>query len=338
MKRAAPERKFRLQGKTLYLTYPQCAADPISVMDNIKIGFVCLAWAIVGSEKHQDGEPHLHIVICLTKKIHITGSEVLDALTGKHGNYQTARNQLKVVKYTIKDGIYVTFQINVPEWIKARKQKKSSKQTTGQVSSMVATGATLVDINIQYPSFVMMNKKRLEDYIAWTKTVTLRSGLLSWKLLVMQTGSTTVENTIATWLNANLFKTRPFSTKQLFVHGPTSMGKTTFIEKLAGFCAIYCIPRDEDFYDFYEDFAYDLAVLDEFKGNKTIQWFNAWLDGSTQVLKKKGSQVVKTFNIPTIVLSNYPLRECYPNVDDIRFETISRRFLQIEVTSPINVL
>lgn len=116
------------------------------------------------------------------------------------------------------------------------------------------------------------------------------------------------------------------------------MGKTSLTVALRQFFSIYLVPLHEDFNCTYDDDIYDLAVMDEFKGNKTIQWMNNWLDGTPMLLKRKStSGFTKLFNIPTIVLSNYPLRECYPNVDSLRFATVERRFVQVHVDTPINV-
>lgn len=123
------------------------------------------------------------------------------------------------------------------------------------------------------------------------------------------------------WLTRNILTTRNFRQEQLFLSGPPAIGKTTLILQLARFLRIYNIPTDEDFYDDWEDGSYDLAVMDEFKANKTVQWLNRWLDGSMMPLKKKGSQYLKRKNIPTIILSNYTLEECYSNAlqKDARF-------------------
>lgn len=114
------------------------------------------------------------------------------------------------------------------------------------------------------------------------------------------------------------------------------MGKTTLIEKLQRWLNVYFIPN-EDFYDAYEDNLYDLCVIDEFKANKTIQWLNGFLQGGSFPLRKKGSQYLKRQNLPTIILSNYSLRECYKKVPDDKLETLECRVKTIYVSQFINV-
>ena len=55
-------------------------------------------------------------------------------------------------------------------------------------------------------------------------------------------------------------------------------------------------------------------------------------------LRQKGSQFIKKKNIPTIIVSNYSLRECYMKVPDEKLETLERRLVIINVTSPINIV
>jgi len=123
----------------------------------------------------------------------------------------------------------------------------------------------------------------------------------------------------------------------LFISGERNRGKTSLIEYLERSLSVYHIPHTEDFYDAYDD-EYDLAVLDEFKGQKTLQWMNEFLQGSRMTLRKKGSQHLKVKNMPVIILSNYSLGECYPKAAiDGRLTTLEARLLCVSVDKFINV-
>lgn len=104
---------------------------------------------------------------------------------------------------------------------------------------------------------------------------------------------------------------------------------------LEQYLSIYWIPIDEEFYDEWIDHHYDLAVLDEFKGQKTVQWLNRFLQGGPMSIRKKGSQGRKTQNIPVIILSNFSLEECYPKVAENnsgRLDTLKERLQLVPVT------
>ena len=79
---------------------------------------------------------------------------------------------------------------------------------------------------------------------------------------------------------------------------------------------IYYFPS-EPFYDHFNDDDYDLIVMDEFGPThdlKPIQEYNKWLDGQVMSLRKKGSQGLKTKNLPFIFCSNYPPERVYHKV------------------------
>lgn len=89
----------------------------------------------------------------------------------------------------------------------------------------------------------------------------------------------------------------------------------------------------EDFYDYYDDETFDLVCLDEFKGQKTMQFLNCFLQGGDMFLKKKGSQYHKRKNIPVIILSNWSLDDCYRG----DCSSIRSRVTEITLTQPIDL-
>ena len=199
------------------------------------------------------------------------------------------------------------------------------------------SGATLEEIVEKYPEVALIHMEKIKKMIAYKAMRDENAGKLQWNGIDIQSFDNENNRRLAVWLDSNIRKTRAFASRQLYIYGPTCMGKTTLIENLSKYLSIYHIPRDEDFYDYYSD-SYDLCVLDEFRSSKTIQWLNQFLDGSTMTLRQKGSQFIKKKNIPTIIVSNYSLRECYMKVPDEKLETLERRLVIINVTSPINIV
>jgi len=126
--------------------------------------------------------------------------------------------------------------------------------------------------------------------------------------------------------------------------GPPLIGKTTLLMQLSRFLRIYNIPMDEDYYDDWDDGSYDLAVMDEYKGNKPVQWLNRWLDGSMMPLKKKGSQYLKRANVATLILSNFTLEECYRAAMErsahflVGLEALRTRLICIHLSEPFNLM
>lgn len=103
---------------------------------------------------------------------------------------------------------------------------------------------------------------------------------------------------------------------------------------------MYLLPQD-DWNDLYEDSDYDLAVIDEFHGNKQLQFLHQWCQGAPQSLKRRAtSPVIKNKHIPTIIISNYTLEECYKNIEaknPTYLDPLRRRLKIIEVTEFITI-
>lgn len=90
------------------------------------------------------------------------------------------------------------------------------------------------------------------------------------------------------------------------------------------------MPLLEDFYDLYDDDLYDLVCLDEFRGQKTIQFLNLWLQGGLPMsVRKKGSQGLKRKNLPMIICSNFALENVYKDANKI--DSLRTRLLEVEV-------
>lgn len=91
---------FRLSGKNLFLTYPRCELDKKVAAEHLLANFG-VEYLIACRELHDDGFPHLHILMTMKKKFESQVNTVFDIL-GYHGNYQIARNSDDVREYIMK--------------------------------------------------------------------------------------------------------------------------------------------------------------------------------------------------------------------------------------------
>lgn len=65
---------------------------------------------------------------------------------------------------------------------------------------------------------------------------------------------------------------------------------------------------------------------------------NSWLDGSTTSVRMKGRQGIKLKNIPTVILSNYSLDQCYRKAYEKRdagLEGLHDRLCEVELMGPM---
>lgn len=91
------------------------------------------------------------------------------------------------------------------------------------------------------------------------------------------------------------------------------------------------MPKTEEWNDLYNDGEYDLVVLDEYKGQKTIQCLNSWLSNDPQPISRRGkAPAIKMDKLPFIILSNYTPREAYSKCSPTSFDALISRLKVIE--------
>jgi len=309
---------FRMNAKSFSLTFPQNPTTKTEAEARINAKWDDVSY-VISQEKHKDGNFHLHIYLQFPTAKNFKDAKCFDFIGNMHGDYSVTKNIRKWIEYCVKeDKEYAAKGIDV----KALLQKKNPKGKA--LVDMLDAGKTIEDVRKTDNYFFCINKKKLEDYGAYMSIIHQREKLEEWKEpdWINLTGS---NRKIGKWLADNIRRSRPFKAPQLFIHGPPNHGKTSLIEFLKKSLSVYHIPTTEDFYDAFDN-EYDLCVIDEFKGQKSIQWLNQFLDGQTMTMRKKGSQYLKTKNIPTMILSNYAPRDCYEGIKKAEAEAAEKGY------------
>nr|AOT83425.1 replication-associated protein [Sida angular mosaic virus] len=106
-----PPKRFRLQSKNIFLTYPQCSLskeEALSQLQNLHLPSN-KKFIKVARELHDDGQPHPHILLQLEGKVHITNNRLFDLVSPSrsahfHPNIQGAKSSSDVKSYVEKDG------------------------------------------------------------------------------------------------------------------------------------------------------------------------------------------------------------------------------------------
>lgn len=297
----------RVDCTNLFLTYPQCdlakevLLERIAVLPDYVSCIVCHELHTESEEDHEQGD-HLHAFIRFKKRIRLAHT-TLDALTGKHGDYQGVRSPKDVVKYIMKDGDYISDGFDPVEFVKPVMGR------TERVAALASSGKSFDEIASLEPAFVFMHYRHLQHAIARQHVLTKRASKLPW-VPVEYEGDQYNCKFIAWWLNVNIKQPRTFRQKQLFIYSEAGMGKSHLIRWLSKYLMVYDM-APERFQDEYKDGLYDLIVIDEFAGQMPITALNRWLDGDSFTYPIKGAQGVKCDNLPVIILSNRKPEECY---------------------------
>jgi len=321
---------FRMSGKNFTITFPQCDVKKEVAVERIEQKYGSdLKGYLVCEEDHKDGTPHLHVFLSFHNKKNFKAPDCFDFIGGKHGNYQVTKSVKAWVEYCTKGTNWVAKGVDV-ESIKKKKAQKNEV-----IAQSIMEGKSLVEINKEHAGYVMLNKRKLEEYQSWIQCEKAKKQKLEWVPPSLE-GLTDANLQIAKWICSNIRQDRKFKAPQLYVWGPRNLGKTSLVEWLEKYLSVYHMPTTEEFYDQYSD-DYDLVVIDEFKGQKTIQWLNQFLQGSAMPIRKKGSQGMKYKNLPVVILSNYRLSECYLKAaNDGRLNTLECRLEIVEIDSFID--
>ncbi|AUM61687.1 Rep [uncultured virus] len=339
-----------------FLTYPKCDATKEEFIENLREFSRTneVRGAIVAQETHQDGTKHLHAVIQFCDRYRTRVASTFDVFVrggshpdGKHGNYQCARNLQACIDYVHKsDPAPLTYG----ELRTGR--KPSSKETRlDQLVKALKEGSKMDQIEERDPGSFCLHKRKLEDYQAYLQRKKIRTNLepkpSEWKyngpaINSDISGPSLTEYSanweIEKWLNANLCRERAFKSPALWIHGPPNMNKTSLFRKIGKYYSIYWMPIEEHFFDDYVDEDYDLVVLDEYKGQHTIQFLNNFIQGGIMSIRKKGSQYLKMKNIPTVILSNYSPVDAYSNANkSAGFEALMSRLVVVQVNNRLDL-
>lgn len=319
---------FRAQGVNWLLTFPQCsmtkqeALTNITSKDDLKVKAV-----VVGQEKHTDGNLHLHIIVCLEERLQTRRADYWDFVCLKHGNYKVINSPKKAYAYVIKEDKDPTIYGTIPSVFLESKTSKSM-----ECANLIQSGCSVREVVLKMPDYALLNLAKIVTFKSYYTNVCSTKSLESLVLPIKYEGMCMTTGSIVEWLNGNLFTTRQFKAKQLWIYGPPNTLKTSLLMRLACYCRIYTIPLQEDFYDSYDDSAYDLIVADEYKCQKTITFLNDFVQGGLPMnLRIKGGQTMKKKNLPVIICSNHSIADSYVKAHFVSVDALKSRFNEIEV-------
>lgn len=361
------KKKFKLRARTLFLTYPRCGASPAKVLENLWSA-LDPEWAVVCRERHGQNERegaewttelHIHVVARLKERRQWSNAECFDSFTGQAGNYQAVQNTTKVTLYVTKGNDFVARGIDVDEFKRAASMKKARVDATGwRVASLLEEGGSIEDARKLDKGFFLHNDRKIRRFFSHMKRIQERAvKKLQWENIPEEYGMFAEEVELIQWLNLNMAsisngQKRAIKEEQLWLCGPTNCGKTSLIDWLRNFARPYDVPRyvysyclfyilgrntnwtfyREKWDDNYADASVDLAYLDEFKGYKTLQWMNTFLEGVIMNMLRRGcAPTKKTKNIPVIVLSNHLPKNVYQKVDESALEALEGRLKIVEI-------
>lgn len=327
--------RFRLSAAHLSLTYPQCGISRESALTLLKQK-VQLDQAMVVQETHEDGSLHLHVYLHLKKRCNFKRPDCLD-LHGEdgqvyHGNYQATKNVRDWITYLSKSDPFPLLENLDVEAIKAKKGGKFAV-----LAQAIIDGGTPATIMQDDPGSYLAHAHKIKSFFADWRQQQYASrpvpiGITFETDQGLYTG-------LVEWLRANILQ-QPRGRKSpglyLYSAGPNT-GKTTLIDQLRELIRVYEISPGE-FDCNWDDDAYDLAVFEDWEGQRSFSWWKTFVEGVRMPLRKKGqADYIKMINVPVIITSNKLPRHVFKHLSTDAVLTWEERFTFIEATDFIQI-
>lgn len=287
----------RLQATRWFLTFPQTDTTKEEALQRLKEHQqlkALIKGVLIAQEKHKDNHQHLHVALWLNKKLTTRDRHYFDFVCKKHGNYMVMKSGYASVNYLRKEDSTPTVYGTVPEPSLSTLPRQPRNATAGKqkkLTDLIATslqsGSSPADIMKEYPGFYLLNKQKVDSLHTMLQQQRAKPSLKKWPANLSYRGTNYSTQQLVEWCNLNINCKRPFKQKQLYLYGPPNSRKTTFLQILMEYCTSVHIPTDEDWFDLYTDPEPQLCYIDEFKGQKKIQWLNEFLQGSQMHIKRR---------------------------------------------------
>lgn len=152
-------KKFRLNSRNLFLTYPRCyySKQELFIFLEHKLD---IQYCLIAQETHEDGALHLHAYVQLKDKCNFSSPKCLD-FNGIHGNYVSAKGYYQDnYNYLTKED-QLPFEYGEPN--KAKNKSEETKQGIRERNEMLATKDLV--------SLVKEGEIRIENYLNVKKSV-----------------------------------------------------------------------------------------------------------------------------------------------------------------------
>ncbi len=332
--------KERVQVKQFALTYPQSGeVTAISALGNIvkreKVVVCGIKYCVVSTELHKDGNPHLHVFLMLKTPYRYPkgNGRTWDFVTGKHGNYQRMKYPAKWLQYVIKDKQYVCYPDDFdPKAFIVSREKKSSYKAEVIAKTIMDGQRAIQELMADFPGFLLVNQRKVVDFINLCDDIDQSKRPLLKLPEVLQVGALTQKQTLVLKFIVRI-QTQSWNTEHLphlRIEGSTGIGKTYLVQLLSKFLRVYSVVYETTWWDNFNEDAFDIIVLDEYKSQKKIQLLNRVADGAMVPLPRRGTRpyILKS-RVPILILSNFSWEESYPNVSmnsPVLIEAAKRRF------------
>jgi hypothetical protein len=313
-------------------------------------------WAVVGKEKKPNEGGfhfHWHVVLVFPRKKEISSPRAFDVMEGwPHANIEGVRSRkgegkdlAATLLYATKkenegDQYFLCGDIVEEEFVRLCKgvpKEKVQDRVAKRIRDDPACWEELAKSD-EFAGFFLTKVQHIRQYVALFSDPPIpdsnRFHHVSSNIPADQR-SAGLSRFLA-WCNTQIgLSRRPVRSAQMWLYSEPGAGKTTFLEALESSLRVYRYPRTGRFHCGFKNGAYDLVLLDEFRGAVPIGDLTDWSSGGTMFLDQKGRPgYLKRDNLPFLICANKSIPRVFCRTDNQEgLDALStRRFLQIHLT------
>lgn len=344
-------KEFRVCGRYIFGTVPKCELATSEVLSNFVSAFSKIERAVVAREAHaNETDHHLHVFLSAAsgKQVSIRSLDHVNRICGGHqGDWQLARNPFDCLKYVMKDGDYSVFpkELDAADWLKSlEKHPGKDRGVFSVIAKEILEGVSIEELIHDHPGFMLQHSKKAEAFQdLCDKMAADEAHFEPYHGVVRYSGMGHSTGIVTEWIREHFGQCmvngvqRPLKSKNLWLVGPTDVGKThLWSEVLSKFGPIFLPSYQTTFQDDWKDGKFNLIVLDEFNGaDMTCHVLNRLADGQRMTFNRKTrGPTYKKDNVPVLICSNRSPRQVFPNIakeDPLTMDALINRFVVVEI-------
>nr|URM59574.1 replication-associated protein [Tomato yellow leaf curl virus] len=230
-------KRFQIYAKNYFLTYPQCSLtkeEALSQLKNLSTPTNKL-FIRVSREFHENGEPHLHVLIQFEGKFKCQNNRSFDLVSSTrsahfHPNIQGAKSSSDVKAYVEKDGDFIDFGVFQVDGRSARGGQQSANDAYAEAINSGSKAAALNILREKAPKDFVLQFHNLNanlDRIFQEPPAPYISPFLS-------SSFNQVPDELEVWVSENVMSSaaRPWRPNSIIIEGDSRTGKTMWARSL----------------------------------------------------------------------------------------------------------
>nr|WON66722.1 AC1 [Chilli leaf curl virus] len=233
----APPKRFQIYAKNYFLTYPQCSLtkeEALSQLQNLNTPTNKL-FIRVSRELHENGEPHLHVLIQFEGKFKCQNNRFFDLISPTrpahfHPNIQGAKSSSDVKTYVEKDGDFIDFGVFQVDGRSARGGQQSANDAYAEAINSGSKAAALNILREKAPKDFVLQFHNLNANLDRIFTPPLEVYVSPF----CSSSFDQVPEELEEWAAENVLgaAARPFRPISIVVEGDSRTGKTMWARSL----------------------------------------------------------------------------------------------------------